>query len=85
MAGKQHAGFAPNRFNPREQKAFCDGMAHRLADTAANNPITDNPFDNTNVEGDNEIAWDAGWNAADGDAGGALDPLNCALEGTVAA
>ncbi len=85
MAGKAYAGGPTNRWSPREQKAFCEGMAFRLQGTAIAFPITGNPWDNSNTEGDLEIAWDFGWTSADDDSPGALNPQNCALEGTVSA
>lgn len=85
MAGKEYTGVgSTNRFNPRHQKAFCEGMAYRLSGTAVGKPKANNPF-STTTENEAKLAWDAGWNAANGNTGGALTPLNCALQGTVAA
>jgi len=85
MPGKEYTGVgSTNRFNPRHQKAFCDGMAYRLGDTAANRPKANNPF-STSTENEAKLAWDAGWDSAHANAGGALVPLNCGLSGTVAA
>lgn len=42
--------------------AFSEGIYHRAADTAANNPITDNPHE---VGSEDRDAWDRGWTVAD--------------------
>lgn len=88
MAGETYTGRPTadplRNFNPKESEAFCEGMAHRLSDTALNAPITDNPYSDT-PSGDTDLraAWNQGWNTADAEAGGPLTPLCCALEGTV--
>ena len=44
MAGKQYTGVgSTNRYNPKFQKAFCEGMAYRASGTAAGNPKVNNP------------------------------------------
>ncbi|GAG13506.1 unnamed protein product [marine sediment metagenome] len=83
MAGEQFDGSDPRNFVPKNSQAFCDGMRHRAADTAANNPLTDNPEDG--LGSDFESAWDAGWAAADDEAGGSIskDEAGCCnLAGT---
>lgn len=49
-------------------RAYAEGAEHRLADTALNNPITDNPH----VAGSEARAsWDEGWNDANS---GTIEP-----------
>jgi len=83
MAGEQFNGTLIRNFKPKESAAFCEGMAYRLSGTAIGAPIVDNPY--SDPDGGIEAAWDAGWNSANADTGGALIPLCCALEGTVLA
>ena len=72
MAGEQFDGAGTIRkFVPKNSQAFCDGMRHRSQGTAVGFPITDNPEDG--VGSDFETAWDAGWNAAHAQAGGAIN------------
>lgn len=62
-------------------RAFCEGLAHRSSDTAANAPVTDNPHAAASDAG---VAWIAGWDLADGAAGGPVDPADapcCAVSG----
>ena len=56
-------------FASHQNKAWDAGWRHRYADTAANNPITDNPYD-ANVLPVEKAAWDNGWNEANGNSGG---------------
>ena len=77
MAGKQYTGVgSTNRYNPKFQKAFCEGMAYRASGTAAGKPKVNNPH----ISGsENYLAWNAGWDSADANKGGTLVPLNCGL------
>lgn len=80
MAGIKCSGHALKTANSRESKAYCEGMAYRASDTAANAPITDNPHN----AGDMKDAWDAGWDVADAAAGGAIGKVEagcCAMRG----
>lgn len=43
-------------------RAYAEGAEWRLADTAINHPISDNPHDGTGS--DAETCWDEGWNDA---------------------
>lgn len=70
MAGKISDGNDASLQEIRNSRAYNEGMEHRAADTATNNPITDNPYDGEGTE--EETAWDAGWNAADAYAGSAM-------------
>ena len=71
MAGKICDGNDASLGEIRNSRAYCEGMAYRASGTGAGNPISDNPYDGTGTE--EEAAWDAGWNAAAGAAGGNLD------------
>lgn len=52
-----------------DSKAFCEGMLYRTGGTALERPKTDN----IHVAGTSAAtAWDAGWDVADGAAGGAI-------------
>jgi hypothetical protein len=53
----------------KEAKAWENGFSYRYTDTAANAPITDNPFDATQSPVENR-AWDDGWDAADANTAG---------------
>jgi len=77
------SGYTVTSADRRLAQAYCEGMAHRIQGTALAFPITDNPY--SDPDGELETAWDAGWNSANGDAGGVLDPKNCALSGNVSA
>lgn len=71
MAGKLCTGAATNNAAlPHQSRSFCEGMEFRAAGTAAAKPITGNPHDGLGSEA--ETAWDAGWTAADGAAGGTI-------------
>lgn len=70
-------------FDPRQAKAFCDGVAHRAAGDELTNPISDNPFDQ-GQEAENWRAWITGWEHANLAAPGDVDGLNCAVFGAVA-
>lgn len=64
MAGKMCTGaVTKNAALPHQSIAYCEGMLYRSEDTAANRPITGNPHDGDGSEA--EVAWDAGWTAAD--------------------
>lgn len=86
MAGKLCFGSTYNNAGAariQDSKAFCEGAAYRATDTALNAPITDNPHESGSEAAD---AWDAGWTAADGAAGGELGIVGCcAYIGTVQA
>ena len=47
----------------KNANAYAEGAEHRLADTAANNPITDNPHE---ANSEANASWDQGWNDANG-------------------
>ena len=86
MAGLKCNGGTIKSADSRLSKAYCEGMAYRASDTALNAPKTDNPFATTN-ESENSVAWDAGWDAADG-AGGTITGAIagcCALRGATVA
>lgn len=71
MAGKLCTGAATNNAALLHQsKAYCEGMFFRSQGTAVAYPITGNPHDGDSSEA--ETAWDAGWTAADGVAGGSI-------------
>lgn len=73
MAGKLCFGSDYNNAGAghiRSSVAFCEGVAYRASGTALAAPKTDNPHVSGSEAAD---AWDAGWDAADADAGGAFD------------
>lgn len=83
MSGQLCMGTTYKNAHPGYSRAFCEGMAHRASDTALNAPKTDNPY--SDPDGELEIAWDNGWDAADAEAGNDLTKATagcCALVGT---
>lgn len=81
MPGKLCNGSIEEAAKPfKDSKAYCEGMAHRASNTAANAPITDNPHLAGTEVAD---AWDAGWTAANGETGTISDAAAgcCALRG----
>lgn len=62
--GNLSDGISTNHQNKvRNIRAYAEGVEHRMANTAINNPITDNPHSDTGSE--EHISWDEGWNDAD--------------------
>ncbi len=62
MSGKLCDGVAAHTQKIiKNSKAYCEGAEHRFADTALNNPITDNPHE---ASSEARASWDAGWNDA---------------------
>ena len=55
----------PGQFFPGEKayRAWDEGWRYRYSGTAAQRPITDNPFDATNFPEESK-AWNTGWNEA---------------------
>ncbi len=72
MAGTNLDG-SDTQWDLKSIRAYEEGVAHRQADTAINNPITDNPWDGLGTP--EETAWDQGWNDANTENGsnGAID------------
>ena len=84
MSGKMCTGaITGNAALPHQSIAFCEGVAYRASGTAAAKPITGNPHDTDGSEA--ETAWDAGWTAADDEAGSSLSGTCCAPTGTISA
>ena len=83
MAGKLCFGSTYNNAgagNLRESKSFCEGVSYRAKGTELTNPITDNPHVTGSEAAD---AWDAGWNAANDEAGNATSIGCCAATGII--
>ena len=73
MAGKLCIGVPANNIGAGrigESRAFCEGLAFRMASTAILAPKTDNPH--LIVDSPDHVAWDEGWDKAEAAAGGAL-------------
>ena len=75
MAGKLCNGGTLASGDTRRSRAYCEGMAYRQSGTAAGKPKTDNPHTDTSSK--DHVAWDAGWDVADGEAGGTLSASEC--------
>jgi len=71
-------------FDPRQARAFCDGMAYRAGGTGVARPRDDNPFESAQ-EAENWTAWDSGWAHADDAFGTNIDGAACAVYGLVLA
>lgn len=72
MPGKPDWGYSTSQgknYPSKEMKAWDDGWRYRYADTAASNPITDNPF-SAAIRPVEKQAWDDGWNSANDNSGG---------------
>lgn len=81
MSGKLCFGAVKNNAaNIRISRAFADGSRYRALGTALARPITDNPHPTGSPE---KSAWDAGWNVADGEAGGFMGAIGCIVGGVI--
>lgn len=70
MAGKICDGNNASLAEIRNSRAYCEGMAYRASGTGAGNPIINNP---NVIDSEEWEAWNRGWTAANGAAGGNLD------------
>jgi hypothetical protein len=61
----------PKNGNPKNSKAFCEGMEYRAKDFGDAAPITDNPHQ---TGSDAFKAWDAGWAIAQNAQGDVIAP-----------
>lgn len=86
MAGKLCSNDSLNRVNRvNTSKAYCEGMAHRASDTAANAPVTDNPHE---IGSEDSDGWIRGWDLANESAGGNMAKADygcCAAVGAIPA
>jgi len=83
MAGQMCSGHELKNGDPRESKAYCEGMFHRSTGTALAAPITDNPHV---LGSDAFTAWAAGWTVADDAAGDVIavaDQGCCSVTATI--
>jgi hypothetical protein len=62
MAGKNTDGVNTGKPKWKDVRAYAEGVEHRMADTATNNPKTDNPHGADRVG--EAASWDAGWDDA---------------------
>lgn len=86
MAGKLCDGNDASLLEVRYSRAYCEGMQYRSGGTAAERPLTGNPYDSDGTEA--ETAWDAGWNYADDQSvpsvlTGSIDNDNFVLTGSI--